>query len=183
MATCTRPGGGGYGGGGRGGFGAAGGLLAGSALAGAGYGYGFGLGNVQWMQNPYQGYLQGAADITRANAQYYQTISQAKLTRQEAIRSSLETRRAMIEEAEWERAHMPDPEKIRKRTLEREFTTARVSPPPDQTSGRRWTDVRCCQLTFDGPLADFLRIGHVMRSHSASSIMARRVSRDERIAS
>lgn len=123
-------GGGGYGGGFQG-------LLGASAVSGAAYGYGFGLGNVQWMMNPYQGYLQGTADITRANAQYYQTIAQARLTRQDAIRSSLETRRAMIEEAEWERAHMPDPEKIRQRTLERELTTARVSPPTtDIWSGR-----------------------------------------------
>jgi hypothetical protein len=126
------PGGGGYGGG----YGL-GGAVAGGALAGAAYGYGFGLGNVQWMMNPYQGYLQGAADITRANAQYYQTIAQARLTRQEGIRSSLETRRAMIEEAEWERQHMPDPEKIRQRAQERELTTARASPPPtDIWSGR-----------------------------------------------
>jgi hypothetical protein len=103
--------------------------LLGGAAFGAGYGFGFGLGNTQWMMNPYQGYLQGAADITRSQAEYYQTIQQAKLTRQEAIRSSLETRRAMIEEAEWERAHMPDPEKIRQEAIQRELTRARVSPP------------------------------------------------------
>ncbi len=120
-----------------GGYGGPGAALMSGALYGAGYGYGWGLGNVQWMMNPYQGYLQGAADITRANAEFYQTIQQAKLTRQEAIRSSLETRRALIEEAEWERQHMPDPEKIRQRTLERELTAARVSPPPtDIWSGR-----------------------------------------------
>jgi hypothetical protein len=82
------------------------------------------------MMNPYEGYLKGAADITRGNAQYYQTIQQAKLTRQSVLRSSLETRRAMIEEAEWEREHMPDPEKIRQKELERELESARVSPPP-----------------------------------------------------
>jgi len=43
----------------------------------------------------------------------------------------------MIEEAEWERQHMPDPEKIRQRTIERALTAARVSPPPnDIWSGR-----------------------------------------------
>lgn len=90
-----------------------------------GYGYGFGT---QWMMNPYQGYLSGAASITRANADYQKTIQQAKLTRQEFIRSSLQTRRAMIEEAEWERAHMPDPEKIRQKELERELDYSRHSP-------------------------------------------------------
>ena len=35
----------------------------------------------------------------------------------------------MIEEAEWERAHMPDPEKIRQHVLQREIDRARHSPP------------------------------------------------------
>lgn len=117
-------------GGGMGGYGLMGGAGALSgALAGAGFGYGFGLGNVQWMMNPYQGYLQGTAAITRSNAQYQQTIQQAKLVRQESIRSSIETRRAMIEEREWERGHMPDPEKLRQQELERELHAARLSPP------------------------------------------------------
>jgi hypothetical protein len=121
------------------GFGSGG--LGSAALSGAAYGYGWGYGmglaNTQWMMNPYQGYLQGAADITRANAQYQQTIQQARLTRQETIRSSLETRRAVIEEAEWERQHMPDPEKIRQRTLRRELSAARAyAPPTDVWSAR-----------------------------------------------
>jgi hypothetical protein len=94
------------------------------------YGYGgFGGWGTQWMQNPYQGYLSGAADVTRANAEYQLTISQAKLVRQEAIRSSIQTRRAMIEELEWEREHMPDPEKIRQEGIRRELDRARHSPP------------------------------------------------------
>jgi hypothetical protein len=91
--------------------------------------YGYGIWGTQWMMNPYQGYLSGAADVTKANAEYYQTIQQAKLLRQEAIRSSIQTRRAMIEEAEWERQHMPDPEKIRQQALEKELERARSTPP------------------------------------------------------
>src|SRR5947209_2936357 len=50
--------------------------------AGFGYAGGYGLGyGTQWMMNPYEGYLRGAADITRANADYYKEIQQAKLTR------------------------------------------------------------------------------------------------------
>ncbi len=90
---------------------------------------GYGMWGTQWMMNPYQGYLSGAADLTRANADYWQGIAQARLVRQEAIRSSIQTRRAMIEEAEWERQHMPDPEKIRQQTLERELNRARNTPP------------------------------------------------------
>jgi hypothetical protein len=107
------------------------GTLLNSAAAGAGFGWGAGMGGwgTQWMMNPYQGYLQGAADVTNANAKYQLTISQAKIVRQQAIQESIRTRRAMIEEAEYERAHMPDPEKIRQRALERELDRARVSPP------------------------------------------------------
>jgi hypothetical protein len=91
----------------------------------------------QWMMNAYQGYLSGAADITRANAVYHNTIQQAKLVRQEGIRTSLEKLRPMIEEAEWERALMLDPEKIRQQALQRELDRARISPPlSDIWSGR-----------------------------------------------
>ncbi len=96
---------------------------------GGGYSGGYGMYGTQWMMNPYQGYLSGAADVTRANAEYYSTIQQAKLSREEARRSYLQTRRAAIEEAAWEREHMPDPEKIRQKILERELARARVSPP------------------------------------------------------
>jgi hypothetical protein len=94
-----------------------------------GYGMYGGMWGTQWMMNPYQGYLSGAADVTRANAEYYQTIQQARLLRQETIRSSLQTRRAVIEEAEWERAHMPDPEKIRQEGIRRALDRARNTPP------------------------------------------------------
>lgn len=108
-----------------------------SAVSGAGYSYGYGLSNMQWMTNPYQGYLRGAADLSRAGAHYGQIIQQARMPRQESIRSSLQTRRATIEEAEWERAHMPDPEKIRQGILKRELAAARVRPPlRDIWSGR-----------------------------------------------
>ena len=89
------------------------------------------------MMNPYQGYLQGAADLTNANAQYQLTISQAKIVRQQAIQESIRTRRAWLEQAEYERAHMPDPEQIRQRALQRELDRARVSPPLTEVwSGR-----------------------------------------------
>jgi hypothetical protein len=83
----------------------------------------------QWMMNPYQGYLSGAADITRSQGEYPYIIQQARLPREEARRSALPTRHSMIEEAEWERAHPPVPEKIRQRELGRELDRARSSPP------------------------------------------------------
>jgi hypothetical protein len=76
-----------------GGLGGAG-LYGGYGLAG-----GYGIYGTQWMMNPYEGYLSGASSLTNANAQYQVTISQAKLLRQEAIRSAFQTRRAAIEQA------------------------------------------------------------------------------------
>ncbi|HEY7425369.1 MAG TPA: hypothetical protein VH682_14150 [Gemmataceae bacterium] len=99
----------------------------------AGYGgfgmAGFGFYGTQWMMNPYEGYLSGAAAVTNANAQYQLTIQQAKIVRQQAVREALKTRRAMMEQAEYEWAHRPDPEKIRQQALKRELDRARVSPP------------------------------------------------------
>jgi enamine deaminase RidA (YjgF/YER057c/UK114 family) len=105
------------------------GSLLNSSSNNGGYSGGYGMYGTQWMQNPYQGYLSGAADITRANADYQQGIQQARLLREESRRSALQTRRAMLEEAEWERAHMPDPEKIRQQALAKELDRARVHPP------------------------------------------------------
>jgi hypothetical protein len=106
------------------------------AMIGMGYGalgaYYSGMntaGMYSGLSGGYQGYLSGAAAITNANAKYWLTISQARLTRQEALRSAIQTRRAMIEQAEYERAHMPDPDKIRQDQLRRELDRARVSPP------------------------------------------------------
>jgi hypothetical protein len=119
-----------------GGAGLIGGALNGAAL---GYGYGFGMGMVgtQWMMNPYQGYLSGAASITDSNARYYQTIAQARLVREQAVQEHYRTRRAMMEQAEWEMAHRPDPEKIRQAALQRELDRARVSPPLTEIASGR----------------------------------------------
>lgn len=98
---------------------------------GGGYGaMGYGMGfATQWMLNPYTGYLSGAASVTRANADYWKTIAEARLKRQEYLRDTYKTRRAAIEEAEWERAHMPDPEKIRQERIARDLDQARNNPP------------------------------------------------------
>lgn len=97
-----------------------------------GYGYG-GYGmmgwGTQWMQNPYEGYMNGAANITMANAQYQQTIQKAKLTREEARRSALQTRRAAIEERQYELSLQPDPEKIRQEQMMKSLQRSRNNPP------------------------------------------------------
>jgi hypothetical protein len=96
--------------------------------AGLGYGLGYGYGT-QWMQNPYQGYMNGAANITTANADYQKTIQQAKLTREESRRSALQTRRATIEERQYELSLQPDPEKIRQEQMLKSLQRSRNNPP------------------------------------------------------
>jgi hypothetical protein len=96
---------------------------------GGGYGMlGYGWGT-QWMMNPYQGYLNGAANVTTANAQYQLTIQQAKLAREEARRSALRTRREAIEERLYELSLRPDPEKIRQEQMMKSLERSRNNPP------------------------------------------------------
>jgi hypothetical protein len=103
---------------------------------GGGFG-GYGFYGTQWMMNPYEGYLSGAASVTRANAEYQLTIQQAKLEREHARQEAIKTRRAMMEQAEYEWAHRPDPEKIRQEALRRELDRARVSPPLTEIASGR----------------------------------------------
>jgi hypothetical protein len=103
---------------------------------------GWGGWGTQWMQNPYEGYLNGAANITTANAQYQLTIQQAKQAREEARRSSLQTRRASIEERQYELSLMPDPEQIRQDQMRRSLERSRRNPPStDIWSGTALNDL------------------------------------------
>jgi hypothetical protein len=60
------------------------------------------------VYTPAQGYFYGAADVTNANAQYQLTIQRARLVREEVTNKQIETRRRLIEEAQWERKQLPD---------------------------------------------------------------------------
>jgi hypothetical protein len=135
-------------------FGGGGGVVAPSALpppafAPGGYGAygaygggGYGGWGTQWMQNPYEGYLNGAANITTANAQYQQTIQQAKLTREQAKRSSLQTRRAALDERQYELSLQPDPEQIRQQQMMRSLQRSRNNPPLTEVwSGKALNDL------------------------------------------
>jgi hypothetical protein len=97
---------------------------------GGGYGgYGGYLDPYLAASNPYNGYLRGAADVTTANANYQMIIQQARLVREQANQSHLQTRRRIIEEAEWERGRMPNPERVREADIEAALTRARRDPP------------------------------------------------------
>jgi hypothetical protein len=94
-----------------------------------GYGNGYGYGPSTWMQTPMQGYMNGAANITTANAQYQMTIQQAKLAREEARRSALQTRKASIQERQYELSLQPSAEELRQKDLAMRLQIARNNPP------------------------------------------------------
>jgi hypothetical protein len=104
-----------------------------AGLGGLG-GYG-GWGPYQWnpaWNSPFYGYMKGVADITTANAEYWKTIQEARLLREQSYRSALETRRKIIEEADWERGEWLkriDPETNRQREQEVALDRARHDPP------------------------------------------------------
>jgi hypothetical protein len=80
-------------------------------------------------RNPYEGYLNGAANVTIANAQYQQTIQQAKLLRQQAVQESIRTRRAAIDEWNYEQSLRPDAEQVRQELMTKALQRSLNNPP------------------------------------------------------
>jgi ferric-dicitrate binding protein FerR (iron transport regulator) len=68
-------------------------------------------------------------DRFQANAEYQLTTQQARMLRQEAAQQSPRSRQSILEEVEYERARMPDAERIRQRQLKRELYNVRLEPP------------------------------------------------------
>jgi hypothetical protein len=127
------------------GLGGLGGLGALGGMGGYGMeGMGYGMMNAAFA-NPYYGYLKGIADVTSANAQYWKTIEEGRLLREQSYRSGLETRRKIIEEANWERADWlkrTDPEANRQHEQEVSLERARHDPPLTEVlSGRALNDL------------------------------------------
>jgi hypothetical protein len=90
-----------------------------------GYGYGNPYGG------GYGGYLNGAANLTVANAQYNLTTEQARIVREEANRQALQTQRATIKEMEWERKNwlqQYSPYLIRERQMATDLRIALYDP-------------------------------------------------------
>jgi hypothetical protein len=82
-----------------------------------------------YNRNPYEGYLNGAANVTLANAQYLQSVEQAKLLRQDAIRSSIRTRREGIQERLYEMSLRPDAEQVRQQLMMQALQRSMNNPP------------------------------------------------------
>jgi hypothetical protein len=97
--------------------------------SGGGGGYGpWGWGGYGSI-NRYEGYLNGAANVTLANAEYQTITQQARLVREQANQTHLDTRKKTIEQRQWELAQMPDPEEERQKDMYRALNRARNNPP------------------------------------------------------
>jgi hypothetical protein len=91
-------------------------------------GFGYGLGR-------YGGYMQGAADLTVANAQYELTTQQARIVREQANREHILTNRAAMEERQYESDQWMmrhDPDTIRRQDQERVLQRSLHNPPPTE---------------------------------------------------
>jgi hypothetical protein len=78
------------------------------------------------------GFMQGAADLTVANAQYQLTTQQARIVKEQANREAILTRRATLEQQQYEREgwlDRIDPEKAKQKDLERALRRSMNDPP------------------------------------------------------
>jgi hypothetical protein len=63
-------------------------------------------------QDPYGSYLQGLASVTSATGQYYQQITQARITREQARQMAIDTHRKQIEFEMWYETVRPTAPKL-----------------------------------------------------------------------
>ncbi len=86
-------------------------------------------GSGYYPSNPYGGYLSGRADLVNARANANLTDQQAALTQEQVFRSQLDTRRAILNEARYERETTPNSEQVRLRGINDALRRARNEPP------------------------------------------------------
>lgn len=107
-----------------------------ATLGGGGYGLsttggygGGGYGGYGSYIPPFGAELQGYADLTRATGQYWKDISQARLKREEYLRSALDTERKRIELRRWYESTKLTAQQMRDRELATDLERARKNPP------------------------------------------------------
>jgi hypothetical protein len=92
---------------------------------------GYGWGGGGWT-TPTQGYLNGAANVTVANAQYLLTEQQARIVKEQANREMIATRQAANDQLDYETKKWfkeNDPETIRQHQMARDLRRAMNDPP------------------------------------------------------
>jgi hypothetical protein len=92
--------------------------------------------------DPFGGYLSGAADAIRSQGQFQIDYQKAKLTKEQAEQAKIETRRKSFDEWLYERAHRPTYEDERERLLQEKIRRSRNDPPPGEIwSGKALNDL------------------------------------------
>ncbi|MGL4553291.1 MAG: hypothetical protein ACRC33_19165 [Gemmataceae bacterium] len=96
-----------------------------------------------YQQDPMNGYLTGVASVTSATGQYWKDIQSARLTREEARRSSFETARKRIELETWYERQKPKTQDIVDATVRTDLDRARKDPAMTEViSGKSLNDLR-----------------------------------------
>jgi hypothetical protein len=82
--------------------------------------------------DPYGGGLTGAANAINAQGEFEKQFQEARLMNQDVERSKLDTKRAKIEEWQWERNNLPTLEQDRERNQYWQLRTTLNNAPPAQ---------------------------------------------------
>ncbi len=107
-----------------------------------GYGGGYGYGGYGYYEDPYTGYLRGAAEVTNADGKYLSQVQQARLLQAQADSAKLDLRRRIADEAAVERRNWLNPEADRVRALHAAYERATREPPVSEIlSGQAINDL------------------------------------------
>jgi len=82
-----------------------------------------------YFENPIGSTLNGTANLVSAYGQYSKDYQQGRLLNQDVERSKLATRRAFIEQQQWEQSLQPTAEDIRRQRMELDLRRAMNDPP------------------------------------------------------
>jgi hypothetical protein len=112
-----------------------------------------------YIQSPVSGYLQGAASLTTANAQYQSIMQDARLQQQQVYQTQVDTRRKMFDEMQYEKANTPTAQDLIEQNRAMALRHARNDPPNTEiwygtALNSMLTDIQKSQTTqgMRGPL-------------------------------
>jgi hypothetical protein len=132
-----------------------GGGYGGASMSSMGYspyssgGIGGGYGGYGYYQDPFNGYLTGAAGVIQGQGSYMVSAQQANLLKQQVQREKIENRKRVIDEWLYERAVLPTAEDLREEVLRAEVRRAQNDPP--------WTE-KLSAKSLNDLLADLQRL-------------------------
>jgi hypothetical protein len=103
----------------------------GSGYGYGGYGgsYGGGYGGYEYCQDPYNGFLTGAASVITSQSQFVTARRQAQVIEQQARQAAVDTQRKIYDEWKYEKNDQPTLEQIRREAIEQAYRRAVFHPP------------------------------------------------------